>query len=53
MHKIKGFTLIEILILFALVQYNRHMTKTKMLEVIGLARIAQLAVTEVAINEKT
>ena len=61
MHKIKGFTLIEILIvvaiiciliLFALVQYNRHMTKTKMLEVIGEARIAQLAVTEAAISEK-
>lgn len=61
MHKIKGFTLIEVLIvvaiigifiLFALVQYNRHMTKTKMLEVIGAARIAQLAVTEAAISEK-
>lgn len=61
MHKIKGFTLIEILIvvaiigiliLFALVQYNRHMTKTKMMEVIGAARIAQLAVTEAAISEK-
>lgn len=61
MHKIKGFTLIEILIvfaiigiliLFALVQYNRHMTKTKMLEVIGAARIAQLAVTEAAISEQ-
>ncbi len=61
MHKNKGFTLIEILIvfaiigiliLFALVQYNRHMTKTKMLEVIGVARIAQLAVTEAAISEQ-
>ena len=61
MHKIKGFTLIEILIvvaiigiliLFALVQYNRHMTKTKMLEVIGAARIAQLAVPEAAISEQ-
>lgn len=61
MHKIKGFTLIEILIvvaiigiliLFTLVQYNRHMTKTKMLEVIGASRIAQLAVTEASISEK-
>ncbi|WP_180134273.1 pilin [Acinetobacter sp. YH12071] len=61
MYKIKGFTLIEILIvvaiigiliLFAWVQYNRHMTKTKMLEVIGSARIAQLAVAEAAISEK-
>ncbi|WP_180062816.1 prepilin-type N-terminal cleavage/methylation domain-containing protein [Acinetobacter sp. YH16042] len=60
MHKIKEFALIEILIvvaiigiliLFALVQYNRHMTK-KMLEVIGAARIAQLAVTEATISEK-
>lgn len=60
-YKIKGFTLIEILIvvaiigmliLFVLVQYNRHRTKTKMLEVIGATRIAQLAVTEAAISEK-